>query len=234
MFEEASVQLEQHELRLPERCHSVEVSRKEILDDVEKALDSGHTISLIAGVSDKHGRKHGTLLWSGEHSRQSLRSEKRAFRLVLPVLSAVFGGHEQLFEAMSSTREFSGFSKQQRRSLRNEGRVKAVSKIASQLSEAHVLAYGGLLLSKAQMQTLQMLETHELEGKTLETKSISRSRIDVGGGVKGPKLRTVRKLQQFIDNGADLNLGELVDRGPASKTWPSQGTARVRDVRRCS
>lgn len=210
-----------------ERCLAQTVKRDVILDLVEKAVASGQTISLLAGVGDKHG-----VLLRSSADHDSLRAEKRAVSLMLPVLAAVMGGEQQLFDGLKNTRAFSVATKSDRRALRVQGKNAAVQKIAKPLNLAHMLAFGGLLLSKQQLNTLRSLESHQLIGSDVEHKEIARKRVSVGDGVLGPNLSAVNheKLQQFVDM-IQLDIGQLVERAVADKKWPAQGSARLLNAR---
>lgn len=91
-----------------------------------------------------------------------------------------------------------------------------------------MLAFGGLLLSKSQTETLRLLQTHELVGRDAERMRISRRRYRVGDGVLGPKVKPAPKVTEFLDS-LHLDLGELHIRPLASREWPAQGTSRIRN-----
>lgn len=213
-----------HEHRLPAPCKSTMVSRDTILSALGKA-DGSQTISLLAAVGDSHA-----VLVRSSTEMLTQRSEQQQMGFVLPVLNAIFGGQQNVHDILQRMREFSNADKSHRRSLLRHGATDAVRKIAEHLTEAEVLAFGGLLMSKAQMETLRLLQTHELRGTDTEHKKIARRRYRVADGVLGPRLKPIAHITELLD-ALHLDLGELHVRPVDNRKWPAQGTARVRDGR---
>ena len=214
------------------QCEAVVVSQQEVLREIESALSSGRTVSLLASVAadSEHAEpaKHAVLA-SSAHEHPSLRSEKHALTMVMPVLSAILGGEKRMWGALMETREFSAQTKALRRQRRVHAVRSAMRGLSEHLTEAQVLAYGSTLLSKAQLETVRLLQTHSIEGKGAQL-HVGRGRVVVGAGVRGPSIPPVGKLQELIDR-FPLHLGDLVQRPISAKKWELQGQGRVRILR---